>query len=344
MAARTEAPIEALRTRFLDHLLARPLTKERQRGERLDRAGGQWEVFDIDGTREAARQRALPQTEERPSSSRRLEEIGAPGYRGRKRGQGVRTRTVLSQAHRFPWLGSFGHRGNGLSREELRRGLAAINRSLAVHPFPCERCLLRLDGRSGRGAVLADLVGFAFVTRGRAYTLLEHPRVQARLPLPPDQFPPRPESRIVRRLYDCAPIPIGPEGGPYRVRVATHQASQKKRPVGVTREGVVSELFFTHVPPQACTASDVVERSLHRGAFEPTLADEDREPDPDRWCSHCAWGQECWLGVSQWIWNLRLEPGHQLQADPMRTTAFAPAISPPPPRTLFPSRAPLPLR
>ncbi len=45
---------------------------------------------------------------------------------------------------------------------------------------------------------------------------------------------------------------------------------------------------------QAFTASDVVEVYLHRGALEPVLADEDREQDPDRWCSHSAWGQECW--------------------------------------------------
>ena len=56
-------------------------------------------VFDVDGTREAARQRALPQTKDLPSSSRRLNEVYAPGYTGRKRGQVVRTRTVISQAH-----------------------------------------------------------------------------------------------------------------------------------------------------------------------------------------------------------------------------------------------------
>src|SRR6266700_4187454 len=50
LAALTMEPVEALRSLFLDDLLARPLTKERQRGELLDRAGGQWEVFDIDGT------------------------------------------------------------------------------------------------------------------------------------------------------------------------------------------------------------------------------------------------------------------------------------------------------
>jgi hypothetical protein len=63
--------VEALRALFLDDLLARPLTKERQRGELQDRAGGQWEVIDIDGTREAARQRALPQTADRPAPHRR---------------------------------------------------------------------------------------------------------------------------------------------------------------------------------------------------------------------------------------------------------------------------------
>jgi hypothetical protein len=113
-----------------------------------------------------------------------------------------------------------------------------------------------------------------------------------------------------------------------RVVVATHPAGNQKSRVGVTRGGVVYELFVTDLPQQAFTASDVVELSLHRGAFEPALADEDREQDPDRWCSHSAWGQECWQVISQWVWNLRLELGHQLEPTPLRTTAFAPALSP----------------
>jgi hypothetical protein len=28
--------------------------------------------------------------------------------------------------------------------------------------------------------------------------------------------------------------------------------------------------------------------------YAPVLSDEDQEIDPDRWCSHSAWGQECW--------------------------------------------------
>jgi hypothetical protein len=99
LAALTEAPVEALRTLFLDDLLARPLTPDKQTGSLLDRAGTSWIVFDIDGTREAARPRALPQTDELPPPFRRLDDVCAPGYRGRKRGEVVRTRTTLAQAH-----------------------------------------------------------------------------------------------------------------------------------------------------------------------------------------------------------------------------------------------------
>ena len=178
-------------------------------------------VFDIDGTREAARQRALPQTEELPAACRRLDDVCAPGYTGRKRGQVVRTRTVISQAHSSQWLGSFGNRGNGRYRTELRQALAAITRYLTAHQLPKGLALLRLDGQYGTGAVLADLAGFAFVTRGKDYTVLDHPLVQARLHLPPDQFQQRPESQVVRSLYDCPEVPVGSLGVPCRVVVAT---------------------------------------------------------------------------------------------------------------------------
>jgi len=93
LAALTEAPVEALRTLFLDDLLSRPLSddsNETQTGGLVDREGNPWMVFDIDGTREAARQRALPQSEDLPPAFRRLDDVCAPGYRGRKRGQVVR--------------------------------------------------------------------------------------------------------------------------------------------------------------------------------------------------------------------------------------------------------------
>jgi hypothetical protein len=101
LAALTEPPVEALRTLFLEDLLSRPLTHDKQTGNLLDRGGTSWVVCDIDGTREAARQRALPKGDDLPPAFRRLDDECAAGYTGRKRGQVVRPRTMVSQAHSY---------------------------------------------------------------------------------------------------------------------------------------------------------------------------------------------------------------------------------------------------
>jgi hypothetical protein len=328
LSALTPEPVEALRSLFLADLLARPLGNEGEIGGLVDRTGKERVVFDIDGTREAVRQCALPQTSDRPTAQRRMAQVCAPGYTGRKRGEVVRTRTAVSQAHSYQWLGSFGNPGNGQYREELRRAAGVIQRYLSAHQLPQERALLRLDGQYGTGAVLLDLAGFSFVMRGKDYAVLDRPEVQARLHLPAEGPFTRPESVLVRMLYDCPDVPVGPNGVRCRVVVATHVAGAQKRRVGHTRQGVVYELFLTNLPQPAFTASDVVAFYLHRGAFEPVLADEDAEQEPDRWCSHSPCGQETWQVVSQWVWNLRLELGHQLQPTTMRTTEFAPALPP----------------
>jgi hypothetical protein len=328
LAALDQTAVEALRTLFLEDLLARSLEKEEQTGGLTDRTGTQWLVFDVDGTREAARQRALPQTPDRPAAQRRLRPLCAPGYTGRKRGEAVRTRTTVLQAHTHQWLGTFGNPGNGEYRAELRRAVAAIQSCLKAYHHPEACTLLRLDGQYGTGAVLADLAGLPFVMRGRDYQILKRTEIQARLKLPPDQHLTHPESGMVRALYDCPNMPVGPDGVQCRVVVATHPADEKKSRIGVTRSGVVYELFFSRLPQQAFTTSDVVALYLHRGAFETALADEDQEQDPDRWVSHTATGQETWQLISQWVWNLRLELGHQLHPDPVRTTEFAPALPP----------------
>jgi hypothetical protein len=149
------------------------------------------------------------------------------------------------------------------------------------------------------------------------------------LHLPADQHLLSAESGVCRALYDCPDLRLDENGPLVRVIVATHPAptkKKKKRQVGLIGNGVVYELFLTNLPQSAFTASDVVSLSLHRGSFETALEDEDEELDPDRWCSHSIWGQEAWQIVAQWTWNLRLELGHQLAPEPVRTTEFAPAL------------------
>jgi hypothetical protein len=325
LAALDQSAVESLRTLFLKDGLSRPLGKEEHSGGLFDRQGNHYLVFDVDGTREAARQRALPKTADRPAPQRRLRPLCAPGYTGRKRGEVVRSRTTVLQAHTHQWLATFGNPGNGEYRAELRRAVTVIQSYLQAHHHSEERVLLRLDGQYGTGAVLADLAGLPFVMRGKEYHLLKRAAIQARLKLPADQHLTHAERGMVRALYDCPDVPVGPTGQRCRVVVATHAASEKKSRVGLTRSGLVYELFFTKLPQDAFTAADVVALYLHRGAFEPSLADEDQEQDPDRWCSHSPCGQEAWQIVSQWVWNLRLELGHHLEPTPMRTTEFAPA-------------------
>ena len=126
LAALDQTAVESLRTLFLTDLLARPLEKEEQLGGMFDRQGNHYLVFDVDGTREAARQRALPKTADRPAPTRRLRPLCAPGYTGRKRGEVVRSRTTILQAHTHQFLGTFGNPGNGEYRAELRRAVTAI--------------------------------------------------------------------------------------------------------------------------------------------------------------------------------------------------------------------------
>ncbi len=242
LAALPAEPVEALRTLFLEDLLARRLSTEEQSTALWDRRGNRWRVFDVDGTREAARQRALPEIPDRPAPHRRWRPLRAPGYTGRKRGEIVRTRTTVLQMHTHQWVASFANPGNGQYRGELRRAKTTIQQYIRTHGFPAERTLVRLDGQYGTGAVVSDLGDFAYVTCGKDYNLLDHVDIQARLHLPADQHLQSAESGICRALYDCPDQRLSEDGPLVRVIVATHPApakKQKKRQVGLIRNGVV---------------------------------------------------------------------------------------------------------
>jgi hypothetical protein len=146
-------------------------------------------VIDVDGTRQAARQRALPQAENLPTPHRRFETVCAPGYQGRKRGEVVRTRTVVLQAHTHQFLGTFGGPGNGDYRSELRRAIQVITNYATQLALPLASVLLRLDGLYGDAAPLLDVLtaGLGILARSRAYHLLDLSVVQQALACHPDQ-------------------------------------------------------------------------------------------------------------------------------------------------------------
>jgi hypothetical protein len=202
------------------------------------------------------------------------------------------------QTHQL--VASVGDPGTGQFREELRRAKAAIPTSITAHRFPAARTLLR--GPDGSGAIIAAVAECTSVPHGNDYSMFDRPDVPARLHVPADQHLNRAESGVSPVLSNCPDQRLSENGPLVRAIVATHPAptkKTKKRPVGVIRDGVVDELFWTHLPQRAFTASDVVSLALHRGAFETAREEEDNGLEPDRWCSHCAWGQEAWRIVAQ---------------------------------------------
>ena len=334
LAALDQPCVEALRTLFLEDLLARSPFGTPP-GGLWDRLGKQWMIIDVDGTRQTARQRALPATPDLPPAHRRFELVCAPGHLGQKRGEVVRTRTTVLQTHTHQWLGTFGNPGNGDYRGELRRARTVIATYATSLSLPLSQVVIRLDGLYGNAAPLADVIaadGPGVVVRGKDYHLLEQPAIQMQLRRPPDQHTVHPESGTSRALYDIPEIPLTPTGPVVRILLATHPASSSPPPVGKVKDGMVYEQFFTTLPSYAFTPADVLDLYLHRGSFETVLADEDQEQDPDRWVSHTPWGQEFWQILCQWIWNLRLELGQRASASSMRLTdmAYSQVSAPPP--------------
>jgi hypothetical protein len=324
------ACLQALRQQF-DHDLCTHGFAGDLLGGLSDRSGHRLLVFDVDGTRQVARQRALVTTSEFPAPRRRMDRVCAPGYRGRKRGEVVRTRTTVLQAHTQQWLGTFSGAGNGDYGADLDAACQGIAPYLQAKGASPAQALLRLDALYGTASPLARIqrAGLGFLTRGRDYQLLDHPKVRSRLEHPSDARVQHPETQVQRDLFDVGYItdwlaPVPDLALTCRVIVARQTAPERAEAVtsGKLRDGCVYELFLTTVPAQCLQPTEVVELYFQRGGFEQVLSDEDGEQDPDRWCSCTPHGQEFWQVVSQWVWNTRLELGQVAQEAEVRTTSW----------------------
>ena len=272
--------LEIFRTLFEQQSEASGWTSETIGGV-FDRQGRRFIVFDIDATRQAARQRALPCGSELPAAKRRLDAVCAPGYTGRKRGEVVRTRTTALQMHTRQWIGTYGGKGNGEYRGELASALRAITTYLTHFAFPSDVALVRLDGQYGDAVVIAQLIlaGVRLVTRGRGYQLLEHPQIQRILAHPPTASVTASTTGVIVDLFEGGWLELG-AGLPHaRVIVARHPAppADKKVRVGKRVGEWVYELFITTLDADGFLVEDVLDLYHGRGAFEVVLADEDVE-------------------------------------------------------------------
>jgi hypothetical protein len=358
LAAVTEPALETLRELLLADLLVHGLSGP-QVGGLLDRQGNRHVLFDVDGTRQVARQRQLCREATHPPARRRLAGLCAPGYTGRKRGEVVRTRTTVQQAHSREWLGTFGAAGNGEAFADLDRACAAVVRYLAARGLEPAQGVLRLDGLYGyvRGAAAVAQHGLGYLMRAADYRLLHHPRVQQALAGAPNDTFVQPDTGTVREVFDLGPLDwTAGQGSPLRVTtrvvVTRSPVPTKRSPAVGKRQGAhMLEIFVTDRTAPGWSAQDVLSLYFARGGFEQTLSEEDKELELDRWCSGHPLGQECWQLLGQWVWNLRLRLGVAAVDPGVRRTLWAPAVVPrqqapqtqrPAPASVPPQSAPTP--
>jgi len=323
-----DACLTALRSLFVSSTFGWGWTPDSLGGLK-DRGGQHYLVFDVDGTREAARQRAVPVSAALPPPRRRLQDVCGPGYKGRRRGEVVRTRTTVEQIHTHQWLGTFGGRGNGNYQGEFASACEAIATYMAYWHLATQQAIIRMDGQYGDGIILRRVVAqqMQVVVRWRTYALLDLPQIQAALLAVPNACITTLESQVTYELFDVPEVRLESDQVTVRVIVARHRWQGEPVSVGKRQGEWIYELFVTSLPPEGFHATDILDLYHGRGAFEGTLADEDVEGDPDRWCSYAACGQEAWQIIWQWVWNLRLALGQQFSGDVARLIEWAPAVA-----------------
>lgn len=152
---RTSGSFEAFRTLFAQLSFPEGWTTETVGGI-FDRQRHRYIVFDVDATRQAARQRAFPCDSALPPAKRRLDAVCAPGYKGRKRDEVVRARTTALQMHTRQWVGTSAGRRIG----NVLEFLCTLEASSHSQELSLRAAILITNGIIGKlsKAVIAGLV------------------------------------------------------------------------------------------------------------------------------------------------------------------------------------------
>jgi len=114
-----------------------------------DTQGDPWHVFDWDGTRKGIRRRALVEGPQYPPARRGGQQLGAPGYLGRKRGELVLGRAVLQHSGSGLWIYMHQAAGHSETTAALSDGVGALVETMQYADLPVDRAVLRADGGSG---------------------------------------------------------------------------------------------------------------------------------------------------------------------------------------------------
>jgi hypothetical protein len=286
-------------------------------------------VFDVDPTITALRHRALPVSDDLPEACRRSEDTGAPGYKGRKRGDIVFRQATVQHVGSGGWVHAQLAPGNADSVGDFARCLDSIVETCERIDHPHARVLVRMDGEHGNVPWYSACRerGLPFVTRLNRSALYEDPEVLDRLREATwyrveDSLAGPQRAAAELGVMTLAPgkktqRPDGTAYAPITVRVvACRFPKQGKAKRGRTLDGWQVELFAVDLPADAWPAPEAITTYYARNALENRFSQEDRELGLARIVSYHLPGQELATLVGLSLWNRRVVCGFQLETPP----------------------------
>ena len=297
-----------------------------------DTLGEGWHCFDFDPTVTALRHRALPASEELPEARRLSEHTGAPGYKGRQRGDIVFRRAAVQHSGSGLWTHAHLSEGNGDKSADFGLALDSIVATAERLGHPLERVLARMDGEHGNvpwfWACRERRV--PFVTRLNRTKLFDDPEVLDRLRratfhLVEDSGcgPQRSAADLGMLTLHASSKTRKPDGSTYapvEVRVVAcifPKSGKAKR--GRTIDGVQVELFAVDLPADRWPAPEAITAYYGRNAQENRFAQDDRELGLDRIVSYHLPGQELATLVGLSVWNHDVVCGFEQSTPPLAT-------------------------
>lgn len=290
-----------------------------------DGIGAGWSVLHWDTTVDTVRKRALPEDDGLPAGVRLSAGLAAPGYPGRKRGEAVFARSIVSDATSSVWIHMDLGSGSGSATDQMARAVEDTVRYVGASPEELAKVVMVCDGVSGgvpqtRAALSA---GMHVLTRICNYGLLQ--TVKAKRLIEKSQWQPVEDSRSGprREAIDLGTHKI--DGHLLRIiasRFLVGKTRKKTHGAGVTIDGYHYELFHSTLPIEGWAANDLVTLYYGRTAIENRFAAEDRQFDLSRIFSFSEAGQLLGSAIAMTLWNLQVAAGI---ASVPETTADRPA-------------------
>lgn len=270
-----------------------------------DGAGVPWRVLHWDTKVDPVRHRALPEGGDLPPGIRVSTDLCAPGYGGRKRGEVMFARSIVSDATTSLWVHMDLNSGSGSTTEQVRRAVADVTQYLGHCPAELERTVLVCDGVSGGWPQTHATLeaGLHIVTRIADYDWLATKAHIARIargpwhPVEDSRSGPRRDAlELCQRRVGDRDVRVVASRFPVR-------GPGQGRGAGRTIDGWHYELFVSSLPRSGWAANDLVTLYYGRTAIENRFAAEDREYALSRVFSYTKPGQLLASSVALALWN-----------------------------------------